>query len=327
MQFFLKNHTAKLLAEAVVIVYMAIIAFSAHVTGVHLLLFPELAALSHDALTRPRGKWATQPVLMILTPTLTAIVGLFFARHESYSASAVAVVAMSSLLLIKALRSAIAPAISAGVLPMVLDEKSWIYPLAIFAGLVVLVAAMSLWKRYGPPIGTPSAWEAEDSRVVDALEEPSHDRFWAVTLFGFVLVLGAAGELLGLHFLLFPPLVVMAYEVFGHPEVPGWMKRPALFPVVCFLTASIGVLACHLFQESFAGVALTMIVSLTILRIFKVHMPPALAVGILPFVMDAPNFWYPVSVTMGTIALTLYFLGYDHLRRTMEARRAELSAI
>jgi hypothetical protein len=164
-----------------------------------------------------------------------------------------------------------------------------------------------LWQRYGPRTDHPSISEAEDSRLVDALETESHDRFWVITLLAFVLVLGIFAEHTGLRFLLFPPLVVMAYEVFGHPEVPGWMARPALFPLVCFLTASIGLFACLTLHATFSGVALTMICSIGILRAFKVHMPPALAVGILAFVVKTPNFWYPISVGIGTVALMVCF--------------------
>jgi hypothetical protein len=37
---------------------------------------------------------------------------------------------------------------------------------------------------------------------------------------------------------------------------------------------------------------LTTFCSIAVLRAFKVHLPPELAVGLLPFVMLAPNFWY-----------------------------------
>jgi len=48
----------------------------------------------------------------VLTPTLTAILGLFLSRHASYGAVAISVAALGSLFIIKVLRSSIAPAIS-----------------------------------------------------------------------------------------------------------------------------------------------------------------------------------------------------------------------
>jgi hypothetical protein len=60
---------------------------------------------------------------------------------------------------------------------------------------------------------------------------------------------------------------------------------------------------------------LTVLCSIAILRAFKVHMPPALAVGLLPFVMTAPNIRYPTSVGIGTVALTLCFWAVGSIRR------------
>jgi hypothetical protein len=316
MQVTRNRLTARFLAEVLVVSHMGAVALAAHLTGIYLLLFPELAALSHDVLTRPQGKWASQPWRIVLTPTLTAIVGLFVTRHTSYGAIAITLVVTASLFIIKLLRSAIGPAISAGALPMVLNEKSWTYPAAIFMGLVGLVATLWIWRRYGPPFDTPSNDSANDSRVIDDLEAYPDDRFWVVTLLTFVLLLGVPAQLTGLRFILFPPLIVMAYELFGHPEIPGWMKRPALFPLVCVLTASVGVVACHLFRSSVVGVMLTVLGSIAILWAFKVHMPPALAVGLLPFVMTAPNIRYPTSVGIGTVALTVCFCGRGSIRRS-----------
>jgi hypothetical protein len=221
-----------------------------------------------------------------------------------------------SLIVIKLLKSTIAPAISAGVLPMVLSERSWIYPLGIFVGLSLLVLVLLIWKRCAPKAPNLSHEEEIDSKVIDDLETPPHDRFWSIALVTFVLVLGTLSQVTGLFFLIFPPLIVVAYEILGHPEIPHWMERPILFPVISFLTASVGLVFCHVLNAGFVGVIVTMLVSIAILKIFKVHMPPALAVGILPFVMKAPNYRYPLSVLIGTVALMLYFLSYRRLRES-----------
>jgi hypothetical protein len=314
--------TTSLASAALVVLYMGTVAFGAHATGVALLLFPELAALSHDVLSRPRGKWASQPGLLILTPTVTAVLGIVATRHVPYGAAAIAAIMLLSLLVIRVLRSAIGPAISAGVLPLVLGERSWVYPAAIFADLMSLVILLLLWRRFGPHGGSVTRREAEHSAVVDALEAPPRDRLWLPALLLFVLVLGAAAQMSHLRFLLFPPLIVMAYEIFGHAEVPNWMKRPALFPLVCLLTASLGTVVCLGLKGSFAGVVLTMIGAIAILRLFQVHMPPALAVGLLPFVMDAPDYRYPLSVALGTTALTAAAIGWSRYRREVSGVRS-----
>lgn len=45
-----------------------------------------------------------------------------------------------------------------------------------------------------------------------------------------------------------------------------------------------------------------------ILRVFDIHMPPALAIALIPMVIDHPTWKYPVSVAFGTSLLTATFL-------------------
>jgi hypothetical protein len=172
-----QRQRASLAGELVAIVFMGLIAEAAHKTVVTLLLFPELAALSYDVLTRPQGKWASQPLRLILTPTLTAVVGLLVTRHAHYGAIHVLLIVLAGLAIIRLLRSSIGPALSAGVLPMVLDERHWMYPVAICIGLTGLVLLLWTWQRYG------AAMEALEEQPTDAsidgtLETNPTGRFW-----------------------------------------------------------------------------------------------------------------------------------------------------
>src|SRR5713101_4906644 len=67
-------------AELIALIYIAVIAEVAYLTGAFYVLFPELGALSHDVFTRPRGTWAGAPLLLAVTPVLTGVIGIFFTR-------------------------------------------------------------------------------------------------------------------------------------------------------------------------------------------------------------------------------------------------------
>src|ERR1700753_4158222 len=95
-------------AELLAIVFMGMVALAAGTTGFMLLLFPELAALSHDIMVRPHGKWGSPPLRLVLTPTLTALVGVFVVRHLAFGALGITLIVASSLLIIRGLRSTIA---------------------------------------------------------------------------------------------------------------------------------------------------------------------------------------------------------------------------
>ncbi len=137
----------RLAAELIALVYVALIAEIAYATGAFYILFPELGALSHDVFTRPRGTWASAPVLLAITPVLTGAIGVFFTRALPYGYPSVLLTVGGAIAVILALRSPIAPAISAGLLPLVLGVKSWWYPPAIALGTVLLAGLSLPWKK------------------------------------------------------------------------------------------------------------------------------------------------------------------------------------
>src|SRR5256885_16183972 len=107
------GHGYQFVGELVALAYIAAIAEIAYATGAFYILFPELGALSHDVFTRPRGTWAGAPVLLAITPVLTGAIGIAFTRALPYGYSSVLLTVAGAIVVIFALKSPIAPAISA----------------------------------------------------------------------------------------------------------------------------------------------------------------------------------------------------------------------
>ena len=101
MQTVRGSTTTRIVAEVVVLAFMGLVAFAASKTGLAVILFPELVALSHDVINRPQGKWASQPLRLIVTPTVTAALGLFLTRHLSYNVLSIALIVALSLAFIR----------------------------------------------------------------------------------------------------------------------------------------------------------------------------------------------------------------------------------
>lgn len=125
----------------------------------------------------------------------------------------------------------------------------------------------------------------EHNEIVEAHQAIPLKRFWPLGLMTFVVLVGAAAQFTGLHFLLFPPVIAMAYEIIGHPTAPDWVRRPYSSLSSALLTSTIDLLTYDLVQGTVLAVMVTILCSIIILRRFEVHMPPALAVGLLPFVI------------------------------------------
>lgn len=304
-------------AELIALIYIALIAEIASATGAFYVLFPELGALAHDVFTRPRGTWARSPLMLAITPFLTAVIGIVFTRALPYGYLSVLLTVGSSVGLIMLLGSPIAPAISAGLLPLVLGVKSWWYPPGVLLGTVLLAALSILWQRLSIAQNWLEPITAVD--VVDeTLEQNPATSWWLIALMLFVAMAVLVVKLTGLRFVLFPPLVVIGFEMFGHTAICPWAKRPMFLPAACFLTAAGGLLFWNLLGVGPLAVGCSMACGMAVLRLFDLHVPPALAVALLPFVMDHPTIAYPISVGIGTTLMTLWFLLYQSFFRRYE---------
>ncbi|MDE2465314.1 MAG: HPP family protein [Alphaproteobacteria bacterium] len=294
-------------AELLAVVYIAVISFSANRFHLFFLLFPELGALAADVLTRPNGAWAREPWKLVITPTATAVVGIVIGRQLPYGVFGILITIALSIGVIFLLRSSVAPAISAGVLPLVLDVKTWLYPLSILFGLCILAVVLFVWKRSGWS-KTLLVRHSVETEAIEVLESAPLGKKWLLALLIFTGVVGTIAQFTGLRFILFPPLVVMAYEMFAHPHTCAWAKPPFEFPIACFLAAGVGVALDRWLGVTPVAVAITLGICILVVRAFRLRMPPALSIGLLPFVMAAPTFIYVVSVGIGAAALTGAFV-------------------
>lgn len=298
--------------------YLGGIAWLAQITAFPYFLFPELGALAHDILTRPRGTWARAPLLLVVTPLLTAAFGTYVARNESYGPVAVLLIVGVAILVIRVLRSPIAPAISAGLLPLALGEKSWWYPPAILLGTGLLALIAFARSRWFAPPPTP---ESVANTLDDILERPPQDWSWVAFYLVFLTLAATLSELLDWHFLLYPPLAVIGFEMFAHTRVCPWANRPLALPLACAATAAIGLGIVLHFGTGPAEAAAATLCGIAVLRLLDLHAPPAVAVGLLPFVIEHPDFRFPLAVAAGTSLMVAAFLLWRRLSCPPLARK------
>jgi hypothetical protein len=296
----------RIAGEALATGCIAIIAAIAAVTGMFYVMFPELGALAWDVTIRPHGKWSTAPIFLAITPVVTGAIGIAITRTMPYGLASVMLDVGAALIVIVASGSPISPAISAGLLPLVIGITSWMYPPGIMVGTVMLAVVSILWRRVHPD--TEFA-EPRPSAIRPDLSPPG--LAWAVAMLAFVAGAYGVVRLTGMRFVLFPPLAVIAYEMFGYAASCEWADRPIRLPVTCLLTSAGGFAFWYLLGASPAAAGLSMVWGMIVLRAMRVHVPPALAVALLPQVMDHPTILYPLAVGIGTSMLSGWFYAYS----------------
>jgi hypothetical protein len=317
------------LADGLALFYIGVIASVASLTGAFYVMFPELGALSWDVMEHPRGRWASSPLMLALTPALTGILGTLVTRTLPYGEIAVLITVTGCVAIIVALRSPVAPAISAGLLPLVLGVTSWWYPPGILFGCVLLAAISIPWRRYSES-HDPGGDEPADSLSAPAPEPRASSAgisrilppaLWP--LLAFVAFAVIAVKLTGMRFILFPPLVVILYEMLSHRERCPWVARPLGLPIACFLTALGGYFfRAHIALDPLAAM-LSMAWGIGVLRLFDIHIPPALAVALLPMVMNRVTIGYPFAVGIGTTMASVWFTVFE---RWIERRPAAITS-
>lgn len=270
-------------------VWLATAAFLAAITalgqlsGLKLLLFPELGALASVVFSDPASAWARSPRLLLLTPFLAAVAGILVSSHLPYGPVAVSLALAAGLLVLRGLRSPVAPAISAGYLPVALGIHSWTYPLAVLLSLaaLVLLSGRGRCEPVGPAIGFPPT------------------RLWLPPL---VLFLGGAlplSLLLGSHLVLYPPLLVIAWETLAHGDQAPWHRRYAALLAATVAVAVVGlVLERSLGPVPLAAFLAALLTALLLNRL-RLQCPPAFAVALLPLVLPQPPLTYPLLVLVG----------------------------
>lgn len=319
------------IADALALFYIGVIATVANLTGAYYVMFPELGALSWDVMEHPRGRWASSPWMLPLTPPLTGILGTMVTRTMPYGEIAVLLTVTGCVAIIVALRSPVAPAISAGLLPLVLGVRSWWYPPGILFGCVLLAAISIPWRHYAGS-HDPGGDEPADSISAPAPEAPASSAgisrilppaLWP--LLAFVAFAVVAVKLTGMRFILFPPLVVILYEMLSHRERCPWVARPVGLPIACFLTAAGGYFfRAHIALDPLAAMlSISMAWGIGVLRIFEIHIPPALAVALLPMVMDRVTIGYPFAVGLGTTMASVWFTVFE---KWIERRPATIAS-
>lgn len=254
---------------------MVAVAQMGHVRSV---IFPEASSIALAAWVLRHPGWLRKPGHLVVLPTACAAMGVFM-NHLGLSVIIREVLVLWVVLSVLVVtRSSFSPAISAGILPVVLNIHSW-----VFVGSVGLTTGI--------------IWVSVRGHRDDAIRLPSPS--WpAIASFAVVTTLWIVwAGVFGVRDVVLPPLMVFLYESMkSQPKSLANVSREIAVLVVAAGTAAWGtsVLA---YPIEVAMLALT-VATLTML-VLKTWVAPAFAVALLPLVIPmSPVSKFPLLVAM-----------------------------
>lgn len=275
------------------LLFLAVMAGAAQLSGERELLFPEAAALAVGAWIAPQHPWRVRRKQLAAVMTMGALGGVAIVRWlPGPLVGQVAAGLVLAAVLLTAFGVTLMPLISACVLPIYLGTQSWLYPAAVLA--LTLCLALGQWwlERRGLRKPKPAAPPpALGVRV----------RHWAKTFAALALFCLPAAWL-GLPYLAAPPLLVTFAELF-FPHSP---LRQKPLRVLGLLAAGVWLgFALRLLQANL-GLPLVLCAMLGLAGLLPLYrkaemlLPPAAAAALLPLLLPTENLWrYPVLATLG----------------------------
>lgn len=244
-------------------------------------VFPEGAALAMGVWVLRTPGWSASRWRIAVLPPAFALAGVALLRLELPATVAAALAVTLALLALQALDSRLAPALSAAVLPIVFDLRAWSYPLAVLAVSVVVAAGM----RGGSTPCVRYPW-------------PFVRRVWVVVAAWIV----AGGQVLP-SFALAPPLFVAALE---------WLACGSLRPrdgarrwATLVGAGLAGSVAVEVVPSTWLAGTLAVVATLALMRALATPLPPALAIALIPQLVDTEPVAFTLAIAAGAAALHL----------------------
>ncbi len=275
--------------NCIIVLFLTAMVAVAEISGIHEMVFPEAAALCVGLWLLPKAVWNVRWWQIPLLLTTAAIIGL--ATNHLLPCSfevrfALAFIVVISLL--RLVRCNMYPVVSAAMLPVLIDTRSWAYPLSVLVLSLLLAGGRVLLRQEGRSEYSPFTL-LQLVLLAIALCIP--------------LAVSSILHLSILNYALVPPLVVTMIEFAGRKS--GFRKRPWSIWGLIVAAATLGAYLQWLVHltwglPSAVGAFVALSLMLLLFHHFK-PFAPALAICLVPILLhDEALPFFPLLVALGS---------------------------
>lgn len=291
---------------ALSVIMLAFMAGMADYFGEKEVIFPEVAALAVGLWIAPKRIWNIHSIEVPFIMTLSAVTGVLIVRYVAAPlfvqfSLAFAVAALYIMLF----RIPLVPALAAMLLPVLLNTRTWNYPLSVALMTTLMAYGAVLMGRFGlKPKLSPVTPRSGITT--------SNLRHWLSSyLLLLPLLAFAAGS--GLIFAIVPPVVIILIELSNPANM--FRNRPvALFFAIVGITA-IGALSRLVLLEQLqlpyvVALPVAFALALALMVRSKLMFPPLPALAVIPFILPDNYLFYPLEAALGGA----YAIGMSRVR-------------
>lgn len=213
-----------------VLLLMIAMAAVAQIFHVRTIIFPETAAMALGVWVLRDPEWLKRPWHIVVLPSVCAALSVSLNHSDLPAMVRELLILWVVMVILTVTRSFLSPAISAGILPIVLNIHAWVFVYSVFVATGVIWISV---RQRGVGANWPPEWAFPPWR--------------ANMVFAIVATLWiAAAGIFGIRDAVLPPIMVFLYgSMRAQPKGWGNVSREIAVLIVAALMSSWGVAVLH----------------------------------------------------------------------------------
>lgn len=265
------------------------------------IIFPEITALAVGYMVAKKRSWKVNGKRMLLLITICATVGVLIVRYSGLAFFPQMIIAFSfAQILFIFSGTTFAPFVSAIVLPVMMQTKSFIYPISAVVLTILVIGFHQLFLKMKI---------REDEEYIPVMLNSKDDIIDTALRVVCVAIVGFVAIYFDFKFVIAPPLLV-AFTEFSRPRNKV-RNKPIKTVLVISDCALVGSFSRYLFTIKLdllltVSALIATLIMLLILTYTKMYMPPVGAITILSMIIPQSSvITYPLQIFVGSVVIIL----------------------
>lgn len=265
------------------------------------IIFPEITALAVGYMVAQKRSWKVNGKRMLLLITICATVGVLIVRYSGLTLFPQMIIAFSfAQILFMFSGTTFAPFVSAIVLPVMMQTKSFIYPISAVILTILVIGFHQLFLKMKI---------REDEEYIPVMLNSKDDIIDTALRVVCVAIVGFVAIYFNYKFVIAPPLLV-AFTEFSRPrnKVRNKPIKTVLVITGCALVGSLSryLLTIKLELPLTVSALIATLIMLLILTYTKMYMPPVGAITILSMMIpEISVITYPLQIFVGSVVIII----------------------